>query len=287
MTDRLGYFFWALKRSLQSGPAVNACPACGGSDSRIVRRKYVVTALRECRTCSLRFRTPKDDPGAAETFYVDEVYQQGATTDLPSDSELQAMLATRFAGTWNDFAYRIGVITAAGLAPGSRVLDFGSSWGYGSWQMRKAGFEVFSYEIGRERARYAKEKLQCTVVTDLETLNGTVDCFISAHVIEHLPNPRILFDAAEKVLRPGGLLVCFAPNGAPERENKGLAGYDQNWGKVHPLMLTPQFMKGEAARRGFTQCYVFGEIVTAADVQAQRDGNLEGGELLMIARAPK
>jgi SAM-dependent methyltransferase len=246
-----------------------------------------VTALRECRTCCLRFRTPKDDPGTAETFYVDEVYKQGLTTDLPSETELQAMLATRFAGTWNDFEYRISVLTAAGLTPGSRVLDFGCSWGYGSWQMRQVGFEVFSYEIGRDRARYAKEKLQCTMVEDLETLDGTMDCFFSAHVIEHLPNPRIMFDAAEKVLRPGGLVVCFAPNGATEREKKDFAGYHQNWGKIHPLMLTPQFMKYEAARRGFTQCYVFGNTVTAADIQAQRDGNLEGGDLLVIARAPQ
>jgi 2-polyprenyl-3-methyl-5-hydroxy-6-metoxy-1,4-benzoquinol methylase len=284
MTSRLEYFLWAFKRSLQSGSAANACPACGGSDNQIVRRKYAVTALRQCWACSLRFRTPKDDPGAAETFYVDEVYKQGFTTDLPSDVELRTMLANRFAGTEKDFTYRINVLTAAGLHPGARILDFGCSWGYGSWQMRQAGFEVFSYEIGRERARYAKANLQCSMVTDPQTLDGSVDCFFSSHVIEHLPNPRIMFDAAEKALRPGGLFVCFAPNGAVEREKRDFAAYHQNWGKVHPLMMTPQFMQGEASRRGFTHCNVYSSPVSLSDIQAQRDGSLEGDELLLIGR---
>lgn len=284
MTSRLQYFLWAFKRSIQSDSAANACPACGNSDNQIVRPKYGVTALRQCKACWLRYRTPKDDPGAAETFYADEVYKQGFTTDLPSDAELQVMLANRFAGTEKDFSYRTGVLTAAGLNPGARILDFGCSWGYGSWQMRQAGFEVFSYEIGRERARYAKEKLQCSLVTDLQDLDGKIDCFFSSHVIEHPPNPRIMFDAAERALRPGGLFVCFAPNGATEREKRDFHEYHMNWGKVHPLMLTPQFMLGEAGRRGFSHCNVYSSPVDLSDIQAQRDGNLGGGELLMIGR---
>jgi 2-polyprenyl-3-methyl-5-hydroxy-6-metoxy-1,4-benzoquinol methylase len=282
MTSRFDYFLWAFKRWFLNGPSANTCPACGASDCQIVHRKYAVTALRQCRSCSLRFRTPKDNPETAETFYVNEVYKQGFTTDLPSEAELQVMLANRFSGTEKDFGERLEALAAAGLKPGARILDFGCSWGYGSWQMRQAGYDVFSYEIGRERARYAKEKLQCTMVSDLGTLDNTIDCFFSSHVIEHLPNPRIMFDAAEKALRPGGLFVCYAPNGAVESERKNFAAYHHNWGKVHPLMMTPQFMKAEASRRGFIRCAVFSSPVDAADIQAARDGHLEGDELLAI-----
>jgi SAM-dependent methyltransferase len=249
-----------------------------------VRRKFVVTALWECSNCHLRFRTPKDEPGAPEAFYADEVYKQGFTTDLPSDTELQAMLASRFAGMEKDFAHRIEALLAAGLAPGSRILDFGCSWGYGSWQMRQAGFEVFSYEIGRERARYAKEKLQCVMVEDLRTMDGAVDCFFSSHVIEHLPNPNLMFDEADNVLRPGGFFVCYCPNGAVERERRDPGDYHRNWNMVHPLMLTPDFLKREAGRRGFTQCAIFTSPVSVDDVRAMREGDLAGDELLMIGR---
>ena len=283
MTARLDYFLWALKRALGNGVA-DVCPACGGSHLRIVRRKYGVTALRECGGCRLRFRTPKDDPGSAEAFYVDEVYKQGFTTDLPSDLELEGILAGHFVGTELDFAHRIKAISVAGLEQGSRILDFGSSWGYGSWQLTQAGYQVYSYEIGRARANYAREKLKCTTVSDLQNLEGSVDCFFSSHVIEHLPNPNLLFDAAEKTLRPGGLLACFCPNGAVERERKHPDEYHSNWGKVHPIMLTPDFMKGEAARRGFTQCAVFSNPADCSDIKSWRDGQLEGNELLLLAR---
>lgn len=287
IASRSEYLLWAFRQSLRGGIAVHACPACGRVDPRLIQRKFAVTALRECRNCSLRFRTPKDEPIAVEKFYVDEVYKQGFTTDLPSDAELQGMLANRFAGMEKDFGYRIEAMAAAGLNPGARILDFGSSWGYGSWQMRQAGFEVFSYEIGRERARYAKEKLDCTMIQDLRTLDGSVDCFFSSHVIEHLLSPNLLFDEAEKVLRPGGLLICYCPNGAAERERKHFADYHRNWGMVHPLMLTPEFLKGEARRRGFEQSAVYSSPVAIQDIQAQCDGRLDGDELLLIARRPE
>jgi len=284
MTNRFGYLLWALRKTLLGGTGENSCPSCGASNDRLVRRKYVVTALRECRECGLRFRTPKDDPDAAQSFYTDEIYKQGFTTDLPSDAELQAMITHRFAGTEKDFAYRIEALVAAGLKTPARILDYGCSWGYGSWQMRQAGFDVFSYEIGRQRARYATEKLQCVMVDDLRAVDGTMDCFFSSHVMEHLANPRSMFDAAEKALRPGGLFVCYAPNGAVEREKKDFRAYHQNWGKVHPLMLTPQFLKGEAIRRGYARYGVFSCPVQGCDIEALREGNFEGDELLMIGR---
>jgi 2-polyprenyl-3-methyl-5-hydroxy-6-metoxy-1,4-benzoquinol methylase len=282
MASRSEYFLWAFKQSLRLER--NTCPACESVRHRIVRRKFAVTALRECRNCFLRFRTPKDEPSKVERFYVDEEYKQGFTTDLPSDAELQHMLANGFAGTEKAFDFRIEAMRAAGLDRGARVLDFGSSWGYGSWQMRQAGFEVLSYEIGRDRARYAKEKLGCTVVTDLRTLDGTVDCFFSSHVIEHLPSPNILFDEAQKLLRPGGILITYCPNGAPERERKHFDDYHRNWGMVHPLMLTPAFLKGEARRRGFTHCAAYSSPVNIGDIKAQCDGSCDGDELLLVAR---
>jgi hypothetical protein len=49
-------------------------------------------------------------------------------------------------------------------------------------------------------------------------------------------------------------------------------------------MLTPEFMKGEASRRGFTQCGVFSSPVQRIDIEVLREGSLDGDELLMIGR---
>jgi cyclopropane fatty-acyl-phospholipid synthase-like methyltransferase len=232
----------------------------------------------------LRFRIPKDDPHSAKKFYADEVYKQGFTTELPSDAELKTMMETRFAGTEKDFSDKIDILRAAGVRPGALVVDFGGSWGYASWQFRQAGFEVVTYEIGRERAQYAKEKLGCTVMDNLRPLDGKVDCFFSAHVIEHLPNPNIFFEEAVKVLAPGGIMICCCPNGAEERQwREGIKAYDQNWGKVHPLMVTPGFLKNETTKRGFESCNVYSSPVDTAKVKARHDGDLSQSELLAIA----
>jgi 2-polyprenyl-3-methyl-5-hydroxy-6-metoxy-1,4-benzoquinol methylase len=285
--SKIGYLLWAFRKSLHRGKDEAACPACGETKTRLVRRKWGVTALRECPACLLRFRTPKDDPASVEKFYVDEQYKQGFTTDLPSGDELKAMMEKRFAGTEKDFSAKIDILRAAGLRPGARVVDFGGSWGYASWQFQQAGFEVFTYEVGRERAHYAKEKLGCTVIEDLRPLDGTIDCFFSSHVIEHLPNPNILFDEAEKLLAPGGMMVCCCPNGAEERQrSEGIKPYDQNWGKVHPLMVTPGFMKNEARKRGFASCNVYSSPADPVEVEARRDGVLSRSELLAIAYRP-
>jgi SAM-dependent methyltransferase len=281
IVSRLKYFCWA---TLRAGSADLRCPGCGEVSTRLVRRKMLVTALRECVRCHLRFRTPKDDPESREKIYIEETYSQGFTTEMPSDESLQGLLETKFRGTEKDFASRIEILKATGIPAGARILDYGASWGYGSWQMAQEGFEVFSYEIGRERSRYSKEKLGCKVVEDLRSLNGTMDCLFASHVIEHLPDPAILFDAAEKALRPSGVFVCYCPNGDPLREYKqGIPAYDRNWGGIHPLMVTPAFMKREAARRGFAFSNVFTTPIHADAVRSRVDGPLTGEELLTVA----
>ena len=80
------------------------------------------------------FRSPTDDKN--QQFYEPE-YAQEFTTDRPSDSELQSLKAVNFAGTERDYAYYIQVLEKLGLWDEARVFDF--RWGYGSYQMMRAG----------------------------------------------------------------------------------------------------------------------------------------------------
>ena len=66
-----------------------------------------------------------------------------------------------------------------------------------------------------------------------------------------------------------------------------MEAYDKNWGKVHPLMITPGFMKREALKRGFASCNVYSSPVNLLDVAARRDGDLSQSELLTIAYRPQ
>ena len=227
--------------------------------------------------------------GRTEQFYQEE-YSEGFTTDCPSDEALSGLLSQNFLNSAKDFTAYVNVLRMLGLQPGASVLDFGSSWGYGSWQMREAGFRVYSYEVSKPRARYAAVKLACEMLGSLDKLPAAMDCLFSAHVIEHLPNPNLLWELADRVLSPDGLLVCFCPNGSPHLESVyGLHRYDQIWGKVHPLLITPDFLTGASGRHGFV-CSVHSTPfagVSRPPGRQSADGLL-GAELLMVAqrRAP-
>jgi SAM-dependent methyltransferase len=194
------------------------------------------------------------------------------------------MLAAQFRNTEKDFGPYIEVLKAAGLAPGASILDFGASWGYGSWQFHKAGFSTYSLELSGRRSAYARQKLNCQMLADWHDLPGPVDCFFSAHVVEHLEDPNLLWNAANECLKPGGLFVCFCPNGNPDLELSSSRNYHQLWGNVHPLLITPQFLWRNSERYHFTpelysSPYNFDQIASH-----QADQNPVGDELLLLGR---
>src|ERR1039457_6433414 len=93
LRQRIGYFAWAASRCVTRSDAT--CPSCGSEDTALLRRKYIITSLRSCGSCGLRFRFPKDSVGRTEQFYQEE-YSEGFTTDCPSDEALSALLSQQF-----------------------------------------------------------------------------------------------------------------------------------------------------------------------------------------------
>jgi 2-polyprenyl-3-methyl-5-hydroxy-6-metoxy-1,4-benzoquinol methylase len=234
-------------------------------------------------SCDLRFRVPKDDPPRSAEFFQEE-YTQGFTTDRPSDTALASLIATKFADAEKDFRPYVEVLRAAGLRPGDAILDFGCSWGYGSWQLREAGFNVYSYEISKPRALYAKDKLSCNIVESVESLRGRLKCVFSAHVIEHLADPNLLWNVGTTTLEDGGLIVCFCPNGDPLLEGiYGASRYHQLWGKVHPLLVTSNFLQKSSKKHGFRARVYRSPYKLAAIAANGADDNSYGRELCLIA----
>jgi 2-polyprenyl-3-methyl-5-hydroxy-6-metoxy-1,4-benzoquinol methylase len=283
--SRLKYVAWAALRVATDHD--RTCPYCKGGDSALVHRKYGVTTLRECRACGLRFRVPKERPERSAQFYQEE-YQQGSTTDCPSDLELERLLVTRFQGTAEDFTRYLALLSAAGVHPPARIFDFGCSWGYGSWQLREAGYRVYSYEIGAPRARYARDRLGCTMVSDPLSLPEQVDCFFSAHVIEHLPDPNAFWEVAAGCVAESGAVVCVTPNGDPRAETRlGPKIYHQLWGQVHPLLLTARAFAIQATNAGFDRFRVVTSPLTGDGLEDRVRGDtadpLTGDEIALIA----
>jgi 2-polyprenyl-3-methyl-5-hydroxy-6-metoxy-1,4-benzoquinol methylase len=279
LTDRIEYFMWAARQWPQSD---TSCPACGSTATSLLRRKALVTALVRCQACCLRFRVPKDSPRENETFYQSQ-YQQGFTTDCPGADELAKLVHSGFRDTEKSYAAYLNVLNSAGLQPGDAICDFGCSWGYGSWQLMQAGYRVFPYEISRPRARYAEEKLGCHMLPDMDHVPEKMDCLFGAHVIEHLPDPNIIWEAAQKILKPHGKVVLFTPNGEPELAEQRPDSYHRLWGKVHPLLLSADALSAMADRFGFVGCG-YSSPYEPSKIAHFVPGQLAGDELLYIAR---
>jgi SAM-dependent methyltransferase len=285
--SRLNY----LWRSVVSrfSPARHVCPNCGSAKNSLVSRKYIVTELRRCAGCYLLFRTPTDDPTKNQRYYEHE-YSQGFTTDMPSDEKLATLIQNNFAGTEKSWDYYNGILKQLGLCRGERVFDFGCSWGYGSYQMAAAGYGVVALEVSPTRRRYAEQKLGVVMVQDAESavrdpnLAGTFACFFTAHVLEHVPNPKVVFNLAAKLLRPGGLFVSFTPNGSLHAK-AAWAGWNKAWGEVHPNFIDDRFLNRafEDSPRVIGSSPV-SRVELPSDAVLKRLNELTGPELFFAAQ---
>jgi 2-polyprenyl-3-methyl-5-hydroxy-6-metoxy-1,4-benzoquinol methylase len=180
------------------------------------------------------------------------------------------------------------VLTRLGLQPGAKVFDYGCSWGYGSYQFAKAGFEVTAFELAPTRRRYANQKLGVRTVDSMDVatteLAGNFDCFFSAHVLEHVPSPAQSFDYAMRLLKMNGLFVSFTPNGSHNYRLKSPA-WSNLWGEVHPNFIDEVFLN-RAFRRSprSVGSSPLTNASVAEDPQPKQLNQLDGAELVFAAR---
>lgn len=238
LTEKIKYLLEVLPEVLTDRRKV--CPSCGSSVSTFVQRKYWVLELRRCSRCKLLFRVPTTSHEENERFYQSE-YVQGFTTSLPAANELEKLKQSRFLGSGKDYSNYLRVLAALGSKPGDTVLDFGCSWGYGSWQLQQAGYRVAAYEISAPRCTYARQELGIDAHSSLDELQGQFDIFFSSHVLEHVPAVSQTIQFAMQSLKPGGWLVVFTPNGSESFRQKNVRASKRLWGQVHPNLLDDVF----------------------------------------------
>jgi hypothetical protein len=266
------------------------CPSCGGSRATLVDRKYMVTRLFECDQCKLYFRHPSDSAEVNKQFYQQEYMEgDGITTYMPSQAELEELKKMDFSTDSNKNAERLRTLFGC-LFPdlnGVKILDYGASWGYVSYQFRAFGMNVESYEISVPRASFGNQSLGLRIHTSERDLRNGNDIFFSSHVIEHVPSPGRMLDLGKKLLHKDGYLVTICPNGSPEYRAKDPEGFHAAWGKVHPNYLNAAFFQNKFKNCPYfitTSPFDFGKIA-AWDKRSQVvDSQLENEEILVIAR---
>jgi 2-polyprenyl-3-methyl-5-hydroxy-6-metoxy-1,4-benzoquinol methylase len=245
-----------------------------------LQRKMVVTQLRRCDRCGLMFRWPKE---AAEDnlAYYQSSYEEATVTTLPAVASLPAEIAAHFANTGRDLRPMIELLRRH--ETGGRLLDYGCSWGYGVHQFRSAGYKAQGFEISEPRARYARENLGVDIVSSQEALpDAAFDIVFTSHVLEHIPNPDVPFHAFARLLRLGGLLLIFVPNGAGQAARDLGTAWGPMIGENHVLALTAEFFARNLLDYGFSLrvgCTGSNELS-----EYHPDLKVDGEELIIVAR---
>lgn len=289
MSQKIQYLRTCIRKSLM--PSAYRCPSCGAEGAKLVQRKYLVSSLRRCTECSLQFRAPTTTEAENASFYQSD-YTQGFTTDMPDDQELQKLKDSAFVNSNRDYTRHINLLRALGCKPGDKILDFGCSWGYGSWQLKHHGFNVKSIEISQPRGTYARTKLGVECFNKLEDIKDTdFDVFFSSHVLEHVPSVAKAIDYARSKLRPGGWFVGITPNGSEAFRHAQFSAWNQLWGMVHPNFLDDVFYRRAFSGKKLllaSNPYPLTSISSWANNDAGDIGQstLEGDELLAVVKGP-
>ena len=266
------------------------CPFCRSSSVKVIDRKFWVSRLFECNSCHLYFRHPKDKEGFNKKFYQETYDEPGLTTNIPDASALEQYKRDNFIGTNKDFTDRIQVINA--LLPGRKisVVDYGTSWGYASYQFKNAGFDVQSFEISRPMAEKGSKLLELDIKYKVEDLRSGNDVFFSSHVIEHLSDINFLLDTGRRLLKKEGLFIAYSPNGSRPFREKQPDIFTALWGMVHPNFLNADFYSTILKDHPFvitSNPYDNISLFSDWNQSSQIVGDLSGDELLLICALNK
>jgi len=102
------------------------------------------------------------------------------------------------------------------LKPTGRVIDIGAGLGGFVYLAKRAGYNVEGYEVSQAEASMAKKTfnvdLNIGILTKEQYPPETFDIVHMHHVLEHIPNPREMFQLVFHLLKPGGYFYFEVPN---------------------------------------------------------------------------
>src|SRR5438552_2164669 len=90
-------------------PERRGCPYCHSRYSSHLQTKKVFIQARMCVYCGLIFRYPTDKPEKARRYY-EQQYDERLAADLPSEGELQSLLARAFKNSAFDKSSRVALL---------------------------------------------------------------------------------------------------------------------------------------------------------------------------------
>jgi len=226
---------WVQRQSTSSGAGVPSdfvsrpCPLCKQDSSRVLftdvnRREGLPISgtLVQCGNCGIHYLNPAPDAAS-----LAQLYRGGSVDPVSVDlSQIQPVSRTRPAAS---FLRSVGQRVNGALrghphdwpdedGQGRSILDFGCHdgakliyWYQRGWQV--AGIDLNQQAIEVTRRRFPDGQFWCGDLLELD-IQWRFDFIRADNVVEHLLDPVAYLAKLVKLLKPGGQLRVFVPNGA-------------------------------------------------------------------------
>ncbi len=262
------------------------CPDCGHDKSICIDRKGF-HGFYTCSGCGINYRYPYETAAEMTAFYQSEYGDGSIATDVPSDAQLQRLVEHGASGTIFDRSWHLRVFSQLGMKKGSRVLDFGTSWGYFTLALQQAGCDAFGFEISEPRANVGVKlgvKIYCREID----IPKNLDIVCSTHVIEHVPKPMEKLRQMLSWVKPGGTVIAYTPNGGIGAQRKVPTEFHRAWGRVHPVLLSSDcLVKAFPHEPLLMTSDDSPENLARWDGRSRMIDSCEGAGLLLVIRRPE
>lgn len=240
------------------------CNICGQDNPAVLFTKWGHNIV-ECGNCGLVYVNPRSFNMEAEDYF------RGAYL---STIEERGVLKPGIEHIYRQIVQNLSTY----LKPG-RLLDVGCAMGHFMVYARRHGWDVRGAECSTYAAAYGREEsgLKIYPVCDLRDARlpeNHFDACVLIEVAEHLPDPRVTFAEAFRVVKPGGALYVTTPNFASFRALL----QRQDWVTIIPSGHLYYFTAKSLARLlksvGFTGIV---DLTSSADFEAELEASRVSG----------
>jgi 2-polyprenyl-3-methyl-5-hydroxy-6-metoxy-1,4-benzoquinol methylase len=167
--------------------------------------------------------------GALKREYLTQKYNyqfSSGSFTIPGIRQLLRFSPLRHTGADGDVRFLHAV-------PRGQLLDVGC--GSGDWllSMRALGWNVTGVDFDENAVKVGRQRgltINCGALEQQNFPNDSFDAVTLNHAIEHVPDPVGTFRECVRILKPGGRLVVFTPNGS----SLGHRIYKECWRGLEP-----------------------------------------------------
>jgi 2-polyprenyl-3-methyl-5-hydroxy-6-metoxy-1,4-benzoquinol methylase len=186
-----------------------ACPLCGEPPPTKTRVAFGPYRVVDCRSCSMRYLTPRVEESDAPSLYASEDYWEkgGSEGGYSSYASMEPFLV-------RTFVRRLSRLPLRGK--GARLLDVGCGPGAGLEAARSLGYEAWGLDVSEAAVKVASfrhpDRVRLGTLSDRLFPPGSFDVITLFDVIEHVYDPRALAVDLAWHLAPEGRVVVATPN---------------------------------------------------------------------------